>query len=278
MWPVIFGSLAALSTAIGLLMTKSITTRMPVWQVVGPLFLLNTILVVPSIPFGPAWVTFTPGIAQLHIASTLLLITSSACVFTLITRGRASSVSVGRAVSPIAVLITAPILIGGTQSPVLIIGAIVIMLGALIPLRKEFLGLNSTTTILLLVALGLSEGLVTVFTAMMATQGVGLPEIYILRTLTAGLFFTILVPPRDLRLPDLKPLSLRAVFVTGGYVFSILGVRDGDVVPVQSLWATAPLITILLEWVTYRVRPQLGALIGGVIVALGVFLLLRAAT
>ena len=277
MLPVLFGFLAALSTAIGLMMTKSITTRMPVWQVVGPLFFLNALLVAPAIPFGPRWHPPTVEILLLHAASTVLLIAGAACVFLLITRGRASSVSVGRAVSPVSVLLIAPILIGTVESTLLVVGAVVVMIGALVPLRREFDGLSSGVTIGLLAFLGLAEGTVTVLTAALALEGVGLPEIYIVRTVIAGVFFTALFPPRDLHLADLKPLSTRAVFVTAGYVFTILGVREGDVVPVQSLWATAPLLVIFLEWLRYRVRPHTGAVIGAVVVAIGVFVLLRAA-
>lgn len=277
MLPVVFGALAALSTAIGLMMTKSITTRMPVWQVVGPLFFLNALLVAPFVPFGPPWRTPTVEIVVLHGVSTILLMAGAACVFLLISRGRASSVSVGRAVSPVSVLIAAPLLLGVAESPLLIMGAIAVMVGALVPLRREFEGLSSGLTLALLVFLGLAEGMVTVLTAMLSLEGVGLPEIYIVRTVIAGIIFTALFPPRDLRLGDLKPLSVRAVFVTGGYVFTILGVRNGDVVPVQSLWATAPLIVIFLEWLRYRTRPHAGALIGAAVVAVGVFALLTAA-
>lgn len=276
MLPVVFGFLAALSTAIGLMMTKSITTRMPVWQVVGPLFFLNALLVAPAIPFGPRWQLPTTEILALHAFSTVLLAAGSACVFLLITRGRASSVSVGRAVSPVSVLLVAPVLLGTIDSPFLVVGAIVVMVGALVPLRREFDGLSSGLTIALLAFLGLAEGTVTVLTASLALQGVGLPEIYIVRTVVAGVIFTALFPPKDLHWSDLKPLSTRAVFVTAGYVFTILGVRDGDVVPVQSLWATAPLLVIFLEWMRYRVRPHTGALVGAAVVAAGVFVLLRA--
>lgn len=276
MLPVVFGFLAALSTAIGLMMTKSITTRMPVWQVVGPLFILNALLVAPAVPFGPRWQVPTPEIFALHALSTVLLAAGAACVFLLITRGRASSVSVGRAVSPVSVLLVAPLILGTIDSPFLVVGAIVVMLGALVPLRREFEGLSSGLTIALLAFLGLAEGTVTVLTASLALQGVGLPEIYIVRTVVAGVIFTTLFPPKDLHWSDLKPLSTRAVFVTAGYVFTILGVRDGDVVPVQSLWATAPLLVIFLEWMRYRVRPHNGALVGAAVVAAGVFVLLRA--
>jgi len=180
-------------------------------------------------------------------------------------------------VSPVSVVLIAPVLIGTIESPLLVVGALVVMVGALVPLRREFEGLSSGVTIGLLMFLGLAEGTVTVLTAALALQGVGLPEIYIVRTVIAGVIFTALFPPKDLRLADLKPLSTRAVFVTAGYVFTILGVREGAVVPVQSLWATAPLLVIFLEWIRHRTRPHAGALIGAGVVAVGVFVLLRAA-
>jgi len=55
-------------------------------------------------------------------------------------------------------------------------------------------------------------------------------------------------------------------------------VRDGDVIAVQSLWATAPIIVILIEWLQNRQRPQPGVVIGSVVVALGVLLLLSTAS
>lgn len=277
MLAVAFGGLAALSTAIGLIMTKSITTRMPLWQVVGPLFLINALLVLPSVPFGPTWSLPSDSVLLLHFLSVILLVISAACVFFLINRGRASSVSVGRAVSPVAVLIAAPLLLGSVESPWLVLGAIAVMMGALAPLSGEFRDLNSTVSLLLLVVLGLTEGLLTVLTAMLALEGIGLPEIYVVRTIVAGLIFTLLFPPKDLRWNDARSLVTRAVFVTGGYVFTILGVRDGDVIPVQALWATAPLLVILLEWVRYGIRPTSHTIVGALVVAFGVFVLLTVA-
>ncbi|MFY9237337.1 MAG: EamA family transporter [Roseovarius sp.] len=277
MTPILFGTLAAISTAIGLLLTKSISTRMPAWQVVGPLFLINALLVAPIIPFSTPWSLPTREVLALHAVSTVFLIIGASCVFFLITRGRASGVSVGRAVSPIAVLLTAPIMLGTTESPVLIFGAVIVMAGALLPLRRGFDGLGSRTTLLVLILLGFSEGLVTVLTAMLSLQGIGLPEIYIVRTLIAGIFFTMIFLPKDLRVTDIKPLITRALFVTGGYVFTILGVRNGDVVVVQSLWATAPMIVIILEWIHDRSKPEPSILIGAIVVALGVSTLLGTA-
>jgi len=278
MMPILFGALAAISTAIGLVLTKSISSRMPVWQVVGPLFLINMFLVLPIIPLGPAWQVPTLQVFILHGASTFFLILGATCVFMLITRGLASGVSVGKAVSPMAVLIAAPILLGFNESPLLALGAVIVMIGALTPLRRGFEGLTAGKTLIILVTLGFSEGLVTVFSAMLSLRGIGLPEIYIVRTLVAGLFFTLLFLPRELRPKDLGPLTVRALFVTGGYVFTILGVRDGDVIAVQSLWATAPIIVILIEWLQNRQRPQPGVVIGSVVVALGVLLLLSTAS
>ena len=93
--------------ATGTFLTKGLSIRMPAWQVVGPLFAINAPLVITLFPSDP-WHTFEPSIPVIHLASVAVLCGSTACMFSLITRGRASGVAVGQALSPAATLIAAP--------------------------------------------------------------------------------------------------------------------------------------------------------------------------
>jgi len=58
-----------------------------------------------------------PSALAVHALSAALLSASTAWMFALITRGSASAVAVGQALSPAAALVTAPLLLGCASSP-----------------------------------------------------------------------------------------------------------------------------------------------------------------
>jgi drug/metabolite transporter (DMT)-like permease len=274
----IFFLLAAAATcagALGTYLTKSISLRMPVWQAVAPLFAINALLAVPLIPFGAPWIIGQPNIFILHTLSIALLCGSTACIFNLITRGRPSAMAVGQAISPASVLIAAPLVLGQAVSPGIPLGVALLMVGALYPLRNSFEGLRSGTTLVILLALGTMIGLLTVTTAALASQGVGLPETYIVRTAGASFIYFLIAPPRALRLTDLPPLAVRSFFVTSSFLLTILAIQRGSVILIQSILATMPLVVLVIEWIRRRVLPERGVLIGALVVAGGLFILLR---
>ena len=266
---------AALCGAAGTFLTKGLSIRMPAWQVVGPLFAINALLVLPLIPFGSAWRTFDTSILLLHAASVAVLCGSTACMFALITRGRASGVAVGQALSPAATLLAAPILLSVAVTPVAVLAAGALMVGSLIPLRRSFDGIGSFAVVMLLLGMGLCNGMIGVFTAMLAVRDVGLAETYIVRASMAALIFLTIFPPRSLRGRDLGPLAIRASFVTASFLLTIVAIQRGSVVVIQSILATIPLLVIALEWISQRSRPDPGTVLGSVIAALGLVLLLQ---
>lgn len=268
---------ATFAGAIGTYLTKSISLRMPTWQAVGPLFAINAILVVPLIGFGPSWRTFDQQILALHLASTFLLCATTACIFTLITRGRPSGVAVGQALAPAGALVAAPLLLGTRPTLPIVLAVAALMLGSLIPLRRSFDGISSTSTVLLLLGLGLGTGLLTVLTAMLAERDVGLPETYIVRAGLAAVFYLLLVPPRAVRRRDIPPLAVRSTFVTASFLLTILAVQVGDVVVIQAILATLPLMVIVIEWVRHRRRPDTAIVVGSVVASGGLALLLAVA-
>jgi drug/metabolite transporter (DMT)-like permease len=269
---------ATLTGALGTYLTKSITLRMPVWQAVAPLFAINASLVVPLIPVGGPWLLFDPHVLLLHVVSIALLCGSTACIFGLITRGRPSAVAVGQALSPASVLIAAPLLLGSALSVPIVIGVVILMCGALIPLRRSFQGLHSLSTVAILVAMGVTVGLLTVTTAALAESGVGLTETYIVRTAGASLVYLAIAPPRSLRLTDIPPLAVRSFFVTSSFLLTIVAVQRGSVITIQSVLATMPLVVLLIEWIRRREVPERGVLAGAIVVAVGLFILLRLGT
>jgi drug/metabolite transporter (DMT)-like permease len=266
---------ASLAGALGLYLTKSISLRMPVWQAVAPLFLINALLVVPLIPFGGPWIFWEPHVLALHAISVALLVGTTACIFGLITRGRPSAVAVGQALSPASVLIAAPLILGESLSIIIVVGVVLLMMGSLLPLRRSFEGLRSSSTILILIVLGAGTGLLTVVTGALVDLGVGLPETYIVRAAGASLVYFIVAPPRALSLSDIPPLAVRSSFVTLSFLLTILAVQRGSVITIQSVLATMPLLVLLIEWIRRRQTPEPGVLIGAMVVAIGLALLLR---
>jgi len=268
---------ATICGATGTFLTKSLSIRMPAWQVIGPLFVINALLVLPLIPFGPAWHTFEPAILAIHLASVAVLCASTACMFALITRGRASGVAVGQALSPAATLIAAPLLLGVLITPLTVIGATALMLGALIPLRRSFEGIGSASVVGILLVMGLCNGMVGVLTAMLAVRGVGLPETYVVRAALAAVVFVAIFPPKNLRGHDVPALAIRAAFVTASFVLTILAIQRGNVIVIQSILATVPLMVIGLEWIRHRSKPDHGIVVGSLIAFVGLLVLLRLA-
>lgn len=275
---ILLATAATLTGAFGTYLTKSISLRMPAWQAIAPLFAFNALLVVPWVAVGPPWLLGDPEVLELHAVSVALLCGSTACIFGLITRGRPSAVSVGQAISPASVLIAAPLLLGEAVSPGILLGVVLLMIGALYPLRNSFVGLRSGITLATLIALGSMIGLLTVATAALANKGVGLPETYIVRTACASLIYVVIFPPRALRGGDIPPLAVRSFFVSSSFLLSISAIQRGSVILIQSILATMPLVILLIEWIRRREVPERGVLIGAIVVAVGLSVLLRLAS
>jgi len=248
---------------------------MPVWQAIAPLFAINALLVVPLIPLGGPWRLGNTLVIALHLISIALLCGSTACIFGLITRGRPSAVAVGQALSPTSVLLAAPLLLGTPVGLPTAIGVALLVGGALYPLRRSFEGLRSGSTLLILLAMGAMVGLLTVVTAGLADLGVGLPETYIVRTAGAALVYLAIAPPLALRPGDVPALMVRSFFVTASFLLTILAVQRGNVITIQSVLATMPLMVLLIEWIRRREPPERGVLIGAIVVAIGLSILLR---
>jgi len=260
---------SAATTAAGIYLTKGLAARATIWQTIGPLFAINALLVVPLIPGGGAWHTAQPAVLGIHLGSAALLVVSTAGIFALITRGSASAVAVAQALSPAAALLVAPLLLGSATSPARWVAVAAVMAGATLPLHNAFSGLGSRLALALMSTIAITSGLLTVMTGLLAAWGVGLPETYIVRAALAAGFYFVVAPPRHLSVRVLPKLAVRSVFITAGFLFAILAVQRGDVVFIQSVLSTTPILVILIESIATRTWPRPIVLTGATVVCVG---------
>ena len=66
--------------------------------------------------------------------------------------------------------------------------------------------------------------------------------------------------------------------MTASFLLTIVAVQRGSVITIQSVLATMPLVVLLIEWIRKRQAPERGVVLGAVIVAIGLFILLRIGT
>lgn len=257
------------ATAVGIYLTKGLTRRLPVWQSVGPLFLLNAALVAPF-AVGAEWKLGRPDILLLHLMSAAALIISTACVFRLVTRGRASAVATAQAVSPAAALAAAPLLLGSSPHAWTLPAVLLVVAGALLPIQHAFEGMSAASALVLMALAGASAGVLTVLTAVLVREGVGVPETYAVRTTLAGLVYVLVSPPRTIPASALPALGTRSMFITTGFVLTIIAVERGNPVLVQSILGTTPLLVAMIELLRLGSKPPARVLIGAAVAGLGV--------
>lgn len=175
--------------------------------------------------------------------------------------------------SPAAVLLVAPLALGGTTTPAAAVGTAVLVVGALLPLRHVFNGLRVHEALLLMLVAGAGTGLLTVLTGKLATQQVGIGPIYVVRTAAAAGIFWLLYRPRDVRASSLPQLPVRSATVSTGFVLTIMAVQRGAVLLVQCLLATTPLLVAAMESAASRRRPSAAVVAAGLICSVGVAVL-----
>lgn len=263
---------AAASLAAGYALTKRFVAAYPPRQLIGPLYGLNAVLLLPAAPFA-SW-RWSWHIALLLAVSVVAMAGVTLAIFDLLVHGSAGAVATGQALSPLpAVLFTGLLLPGGVSVldalvAVALTAAVVLALGdAFGTLTRRRVGL-----IVLMGATG--AGLLTVLTALLTREGVGIVEIYVLRTSASAIVWTALVPPRGVPVRALPKLSVRAGFLTLHFALVIAAVERGSPATVQTLVATAPLLLLLGSFVVSRERPPLRVTLAALAVAAGVLVVL----
>jgi len=269
---VTLGLLAALVNTGQGFISKDLTNRYPARPMVGVLLTMNCLLLLWLAPFVD-WV-WSPTIIAIHIAAALLLVASSVPVWDLFDSGAASATLTAQAMSPLAAVVAVAIFIPGTTSPGQIIAAMVVVIGVTWALQDAFRGLGRSGTSIRVVLAAIGAGGMTVTARMLADEGVGVVETYVVRTGLAAITMLLLIPPRGVPRTAIPQLLLRSVVVTIYFTTVIIAVQDGSPVVVQTMLAISPLLALGVESFRSRTWPSSRALGGAALVVFGVALVL----
>jgi drug/metabolite transporter (DMT)-like permease len=274
MTDVLFGLLSAVANAIGGELSKGLTLRFPARQLIGPLFLLNALLVLPAAPFVE-W-TWSPEIVVLHLVSVGLLVMTSLAIWDLYDHGSAAATVTAQSISPLPAALAVALLLPGTLQPAQAVAAAVVVLAVLLGLSDSFGALGRQRSMLTVLVAAVGTGLVTVMGRLLADRDVCVVEAYLVRAALAAVVCSLLVPPRDVPLRALPGMVPRAAFITAHFVLILIGVQDGNPAVVQTAVATAPLWSLGIQAVATHQRPSWRLIGAAVLATLGVAVILLA--
>ncbi len=254
MTDVVAGLLSAVSNAIGSVLSKGLAERYPARQLIGPLFALNALLVVPAAPFVD-W-TWSAEIVVIHLVSVALLVVTSLAIWDLYDHGSAAATVTAQSISPLPAALAVAILLPGTLEPAQVVAVVIVVLAVLLGLSDSFGALGRRRSMATVLVASVGTGLVTVMGRLLADRDVGVVEAYLVRAALAAIVCSILVPPRDVPLRALPGMAPRAAFITAHFLFILIGVQGGNPAVVQTAVATAPLFSLGIEAVATQHRPS----------------------
>lgn len=263
---VAFGLGAAIANVGVAVLSTQLAAKFPARQLLGPLFLLNCLLVLPFAPFV-TWV-WTPTVIALHIGTTVALVASSVAIWDMYDHGGAAPTVTAQSVAPLPAAVLAGVLIPGSVGPAQAIAAVVVVAGVLFALRDAFgaLGRRRTAVSILIAAIG--SGVITVFARLLSDNGAGVVEAYVVRTALAAIVCAFLFPPRDIPWREVPRMTPRALAITIHLVLILMGVQGGNPAVVQTVVATGPLFAFGYDAAVHGRRPSRG-LITGALIAFG---------
>jgi drug/metabolite transporter (DMT)-like permease len=242
--------LAAASLAAASLFTKRMVAAYPPRQLIGPLFALNGLLLVPLLPFVHWHLSW--AVVGLHLASIAALIVGSWCVFELFVHGSASAVSVAQAMAPLPAVAFTAVLLATPVTRLQTISATIVSVAVLAAVGGSFGRLRMAHAVALVAAAASLNGLLVVLTKLLTDHGLGVAEIYVTRTSVAAVIWIAVVPPRDIPLRAVPQLFTRSSFQTGYFALIILALQRGSPATVQTLAATTPLMLLIATFVLRR--------------------------
>ena len=245
---------AAVVLAVASAFTKRLVSDFAHRQLIGPLLLLNALLVLPVAALAHWRLSWQ--ILLLHGLSAATLMVGSFCVIELFSEGTAAAVAVGQAMAPMPALVFSLILLSSTVTGMQALGDVTVTVGVLAALGPAFGEFSRARTVALVALAAATSGLLVVLTKLLANRGAGIGEIYVARTALAGLAAAVLVRPRDIPFRALPQLTLRSALQTGYYLLLIAAVERGSPTTVQTLAATTPLLLLAAGVVVRRQRPS----------------------
>ena len=252
MSPTLLALLAAASLGISSLFTKRMVGAYPPRQLIGPLFGLNALLVVPLLPFVDWHLTWS--VVGLHLASVGCLAIGAWFIFELFVHGSASAVAVGQAMAPIPAVAFTALLLAASVTWAQVLAAAIVSFAVLGAVGGSFGALPPARAIALVSAAASLNGLLVVLSKMLTDRGLGVAEIYFVRTSIAAAIWLSLAPPREIPGRALPHLFARSSFQSGYFALIILALERGSPATVQTLAATTPLMLVVATFLVRR-RP-----------------------
>ena len=272
MTDLVAGLLSAVSNAFGSVLSKGLAERYPARQLIGPLFALNALVVLPAAPFVD-W-TWSAQIMIIHLVSVGLLVITSLAIWDLYDHGSAAATVTAQSVSPLPAALAVAILLPGTLEPAQVVAAVIVVLAVLLGLSDSFGAMGRRRSVITVLIAAIGTGLVTVMGRLLADRDVGVVEAYLVRATLAAVLFLIFVPPRDVPLRALPGMLPRAAFITAHFLFILIGVQHGNPAVVQTAVATAPLFSLAIEAVATRHGPSGRLIAAAALATVGVAVIL----
>ncbi len=271
---VTFGLGAAVANVAVALYSTRLAARYPARQLLGPLFLLNCLLLLPLAPFVH-WV-WTPAAIALHLGTTVALVTSAVAIWDMYDHGGAAPTVTAQSVAPLPAVILSGLLVPGSVGLAQAAAAVVVVAGVLIALRDAFGALGRRRSVVSILVAAIGTGVITVFARLLSDNGAGVVEAYVVRTALAAGVCMVLFPPRDIPWREVPRMTPRAIAITVHLSLVLLGVQGGNPAVVQSMVATGPLFAFAWDAGVHGRRPTRGLVAGAVIAFVGVLIVMLA--
>jgi len=267
---------AAFFTSLGTFLTRSLIQKLPAFQIVGPLFILNGIAAIPFVVIRQDWIALSLAQSLEILLLGCMTALGGLFVFVIVKRGSASLSIVGAALSPAMVLLLSPVFLKIGVRPIQFIIVAILVLASLYPIRSSVLGIKSSSTFLLMLAQGINAGGVAILISRLSHAGVGLSQFLFIQQMIAGAIWLTARWPKDVSLRSYPLLAKRSVFMSLGWFLTFVAISRGSTLVVQSIQSTIPLIIILMETFAYKKRPATTVLLSAVgviasIAALSIF-------
>jgi drug/metabolite transporter (DMT)-like permease len=262
----LFSLASVFSTSLGTFLTRSLITKLPAFQIIGPLFFLNSLGAIPIALVGRNWVV--PEINQILglVAAGILTAIGAILLFRIVERAPASTSIVGASLSPAIVLLLAPGFLNQSFSLVRFLLVTTLIFAILFPIRRSVLGISSVSTISMMLAQGVNAGVLAILITTLSRSGLVISEVLFVQQIVAGLVCVILFPTKDVPLSSLPILAHRAMYMSLGWIFYTQALKSGETLVVQSVLSLIPISILVMETITYKRKPPKEAVISALLV------------
>lgn len=252
---ILFSLASVFSTSLGTFLTRSLITKLPAFQIIGPLFFLNSLGAIPIALVARNWVV--PDLNQILglVAAGILTAIGAILLFSIVERAPASTSIVGASLSPAIILLLAPGFLnqGFSLTRFLLVAALI--LATLFPIRKSVLGISSISTIMMMLAQGVNAGVLAILITTLSRSELVISEVLLVQQVVAGLVCVALFPIKDVPLSSLPILAHRALYMSLGWILYTLALKRGETLIVQSVLSLIPMTILLMETVRYKRKP-----------------------